>query len=196
MTIDFESVGTPALAPRRGSDHQPGNHFVQFYGDDSNLIDSLRTFIGGGLAEGETSIIVANQTHRDTLELALVTAGFDVQAARAQGRYIALDTEKTLDTFMVGGMPDPTKFAEVMDSIIGPAAQKGKVRIFGEMVAVLWTQNNSAAAISLEMMWNQLAKTHPFRLYCAYPVRAFGSNDLVALRKVCYEHSQVIPPGR
>ena len=68
------------------------------------------------------------------------------------------------------------------------------MRIYGEMVAVLWDQGNVAAAIELERLWNELADSNPFSLFCAYPIRAF---DLDAgaerFRKICAQHSAVIP---
>jgi hypothetical protein len=61
------------------------------------------------------------------------------------------------------------------------------------MVAVLWNEGNIAAAIALEDLWNDLAASYPFSLFCAYPMRAFdrdGSND--GFRTICGQHSRVL----
>jgi signal transduction histidine kinase len=62
------------------------------------------------------------------------------------------------------------------------------------MVALLWIEGNADAAIRLEELWNDLARTHAFSLRCAYPMSSFcrgEHGDL--LLKICAEHSVVIP---
>jgi PAS domain S-box-containing protein len=50
------------------------------------------------------------------------------------------------------------------------------------------------AAIELEQLWNDLAKTHTFDLHCAYPISYFGrAEDSEALGEICTAHSHVIP---
>jgi PAS domain S-box-containing protein len=70
-----------------------------------------------------------------------------------------------------------------------------RVRAFGEMVALLWAQGNKAAAIRLEELWNDLARTQSFALFCAYPMSAFAepANDGISLGDVCTCHTRVIP---
>ena len=98
---------------------------------------------------------------------------------------------------MADGIPNSAKFAASIGELIAQAAKGGRnVRVFGEMVALLWAAGNVAGAISLEELWNGLAETHPFQLFCAYPVHAFKGDDLVPLREVCHQHSHVIPPQR
>ena len=68
------------------------------------------------------------------------------------------------------------------------------MRIYGEMVAVLWDQGNVAAAIELERLWNDLAIRHPFSLLCAYPTSAFHTDaGAEQFLQVCAQHSAVIP---
>jgi signal transduction histidine kinase len=62
------------------------------------------------------------------------------------------------------------------------------------MVALLWDQGKAEAAIRLEQLWNELARTKSFSLFCAYPISSFShERDLDLLMKVCAEHSAVIP---
>ena len=46
---------------------------------------------------------------------------------------------------------------------------------FGEMamVALFWTDGKWEAAIHLEKLWNELARSFAFSLLCAYPLRVF-----------------------
>jgi hypothetical protein len=94
---------------------------------------------------------------------------------------------------MVESMPDAARFEATMGELVSRAAQGPReLRIYGEMVAVLWDQGNVAAAIALEDLWNDLATRHPFSLFCAYPVSAFDTEKTEQFRKVCGQHSRVI----
>jgi hypothetical protein len=43
------------------------------------------------------------------------------------------------------------------------------VRVFGEMVSLLWDAGLIDAAVELEVLWNELGVQYPFSLLCAYP---------------------------
>ncbi len=184
------------LAPRLDwSQMSESEHFVQFYETDAFLLNSLSGFIGTGLSAGEAGIVVATKAHREALEELLQEYGLDVAAARASGTYISLDAAETLSKFMVEGSPEPALFARVIGDIIARAAEGGqRVRIFGEMVALLWADGNYDAAIHLEELWNDLQEIYSFSLFCSYPINGFGGEALAKpLSDVCAGHSRVIP---
>ena len=170
-------------------------HFVQFYEADGFLLDAVEEFIAPALRTGEAGIVVATEAHRAGLEQRFRAVGLDLAAARAEGRYVALDAAETLSRFMVDGAPEAARFAEVVGGIVERAAEAGRrVRVFGEMVALLAVEGNHAAAIRLEELWNELQKGHAFSLFCAYPIdalcgEAFG--ELVG--DICGQHTRVIP---
>jgi len=170
-------------------------HFVQFCETDEFLVNSLSEFIGTGLRAGDACIVIATKSHRESLEERLQAEDLEVAAARARGQYVSIDAAATLPKFMVEGLPDPGRFTEVVGSMIARAA-KGRrhVRIFGELVVLLWADGNRAAAIRLEELWNHLGETHPFSLFCAYPMHGFaGEVYEVEFTEICKQHSQVIP---
>ena len=198
MAVDFRRLGPSVLTPSRtDSRRHAGAHFVQLYDDDSALVEAVRTFLLVGLAAGDAALVVADSAHRDMFEQALGSAGVDVESARAQGRYISLDADETLARFMIDGEPDPSIFAEVLGALVERAAESGtRVRVFGEMVARLWGEGNVTGAVRLEELWNALAETHSFQLFCAYPIEGFEPESLPPLRQICHQHTHVIPPGR
>ncbi|HEV7374246.1 MAG TPA: ATP-binding protein [Pyrinomonadaceae bacterium] len=171
------------------------DHFVQFYETDGFLLNSLNGFVGAGLSAGEAVIVVATKEHRAGLEELLKASSLDVFTARATGQYVSLDAGETLSKFMVDGQPEPELCAEIIGSIIKRAAEgRPRVRIFGEMVALLWAEGNCDAAIRLEELWNNLGKIHPFSLFCAYTMNGFNGEEFVErLGNVCAGHSRVIP---
>ena len=170
-------------------------HFVQFCETDAFLMDSVSAFIGAGLRAGDVVIVLATKPHTESLEERLKGDGLEVAAARVRGQYVSMDAAATLSKFMVDESPEPGRFAEVVGSMIALAAQgRRHVRIFGEMVALLWAEGNRAAAVRLEELWNDLGKTHSFSLCCAYPMQGFGGEVYEEeFTEICQQHSRVIP---
>ena len=171
-------------------------HLVQFYETDDFLLGSVSEFIGTGLSAGDASIVIATKAHREGFEQRLKADGLNLDAARVQGTYISLDALETLSTFMVDGYPDPERFASVVGGIIEQAAQEQRrVRVSGEMVALLWMEGNRAAAIRLEELWNDLRNKIPrFSLLCAYAMHGFdGVTYGVQFTEICQQHSRIIP---
>jgi hypothetical protein len=103
-----------------------------------------------------------------------------------------LDASATLGLFMRNGWPDEGLFLKVIGQIIQAAQGNKPVRIYGEMVAVLWAEGNALAAIHLERLWNKLGSQRNFTLLCGYPSSAFQRADMdFAFEDVCVCHSQI-----
>jgi signal transduction histidine kinase/ActR/RegA family two-component response regulator len=170
-------------------------HVVQFYEAEPPLSDSLLGFIGDGLAAGEAGIVIATREHREELERRLRATGIDLDAARAEGAYVSLDAADTLARIVVDGTPDPERFREVLGGEMARAAQGGRrLRVFGEMVGLLLSRGHASATIRLEELWNELGRTHAFRLFCAYPLDQLGGRGLAhPIVDACSRHSRVIP---
>ncbi len=170
-------------------------HLVEFYETEEFLVETVSGFIGHALHSADAAIVVATAAHRDAFVAALQAAGLDVPAAIAEGRYLAFDAEELLATFMVDGEPDAERFAETIGEVIGRASAGGRrVRIYGEMVALLWDAGDVLSAIALEDLWNDLAAEREFALLCAYPMRAFDDEaSAEAFKRICEQHTTVIP---
>ena len=178
---------------------QHSDHAVRFYGADGPFLDSLAQSVTQALKAGDAVIVIATQVHRDGLLQRLKTSSLDFTVAIEKGRFILLDAAETLTKFLLQGWPDAACFAEVIGNVFvrARAAAEGDnpgVFAFGEMVALLWGEGKSGAAIRLEQLWNGLAATHSFSLHCAYPMRSFEREEHGELfLKICAEHSVVIP---
>ena len=170
-------------------------HCVQFYETDAFLLNSLSGFVCAALDAGEAAIVIATKAVRESLDEHLQTSGVNVLAARSALEFISLDAAETLSKLMVTGLPQPERVREVIGEVIASATKNGRrVRIFGEMVALSWAEGNYEAAIRLEELWNDLQRTHPFSLLCAYPMKSFDGDSLaLPLGEVCAGHTRVIP---
>ncbi|HEX7317998.1 MAG TPA: ATP-binding protein [Pyrinomonadaceae bacterium] len=171
------------------------DHFVQFYESDEFLLGSLGGYVGAGLAGGEACVVVATGARRAGLDAHLRARGHDTRAARMRGQFFSLDAAETLSKLMVGGAPAPSRFEEIVAGLVERAGMGDRrVRIFGEMVALLWAEGNRDATIRLEGLWNGFLKRRPFQLFCAYPLTHFGADPQSGpLGQVCAEHTRVIP---
>ena len=147
---------------------------------------------------GNAIIIVATDEHRQQLRVALGQSGIDCGSLEADGRLQLLDSRELLNQFMVDGLPSRTQFFSTVGAIVRAAKQTSwnlqrGLTVFGEMVAVLWQEGNHAAALELEVLWNELLENGTFHLHCAYPKHFFGGGrDSALLRAICDGHSHVI----
>ena len=189
----------PAARPVGSGERVPGSrrpdHLVQFYEQADSLVPAVERYLGKWLAEGDAAIVVATPEHRDALARRLAAGGLDLAEIRASSRYVELDAAEMLARFLRDGRPVAPLFREAMEESIGRARGETPraLRIFGEMVALLWAEGNERGAVALERLWNDLARRQPFSLFCAYPIQGFASaNGGRSFHAVCAEHSAVL----
>jgi signal transduction histidine kinase len=197
------TTGLPANAPVYLPDvlesPQRHTHSVQFYEDDSFLLDSLTRLIGTTLVAGDTALVIATPTHRDGLAKRLKDRGLDLEVNIRLGRYVAADAVETLSAFMVNGAPDAPLFNTLIEHLLSSVrsttnGHSPRVVVFGEMVALLCLEGNFDAALKLERLWNDLAHTQSFDLHCAYLMNGFDQEgNSQAFFNICAEHSHVVP---
>jgi hypothetical protein len=175
---------------------EAGHHAVQFYGDETELFQTIGTFLSEGLVSGQPAIVIATPDHAAAIQDALSAHLIDVARARHLGDLLMLDAEETLATFMHNGTPDKLLFERHVGSLMEQAIRgRGTtpLRAYGEMVDVLWRRRQSDAAIRLEVMWNELASRHRFSLLCGYAIGNFYT-EASKLDDVCRQHTQVFGP--
>ena len=185
------------LAPFQHSMEVARRHEAGFYSDDASLLDGFTQFIGAALMVGNAAIVVATESHRDSLLQRLQAYGSDIGAAIVQGRYISLDAADTLSTFMVNDQPDPVRFLKVTRDLVVAAAKAAKgehprVAACGECAPLLWARGNAEAAIRVEHLWDEIAKTYYVDILCGYPLGSFHSEqDSHIFQQICAAHSAV-----
>jgi hypothetical protein len=181
------ATGTEVLNAGRGE------HVVLFYRDDQELAERVSEYLLPAAAGSGAAVVIATPDHRRSFEERLASDGVDVGKAAARGSFLALDASETIRGFMVGDRPDPAGFWKTISPVVKSAAATGHpVRLFGEMVSLLWDSGLVNAAIEVEVMWNELGDQYPFSLLCAYPARPVTcSHYLDALTEVCRAHTGV-----
>ena len=173
------------------------NHFVQFYEESHGLVEEAGQFLLGAGRAGDALLVVATADHRIRFEDYLESAGVAVAEGRKSGQFRFLDARETLSEILLDEAPDERRFRDVIGREIRRArltATSGRVAVFGEMVALLWSERRGDAAIRLERLWNDLGKVEDFSLFCAYPMNGFeGERFEQTFETICTEHSDVLP---
>jgi hypothetical protein len=151
-------------------------HAVHVYDDVSELARSFAAFVGAGFRNGEPAIAIATADHREAFARELAQRGWDPAGLERTGLLASADAEELLDRFIVGETPSAERFERVVGGLVDEisACHPGRtIRAFGEMVDLLWRRGQQQAAIALEELWNDLAKTRSFALLCGYHLDIF-----------------------
>lgn len=171
-----------------------GEHIVQLYQSDAELVHAVRPYLADGLRCNETAVVIATSGHRHAFEAALVDARIDLEQAKASGAFVALDAQETLSTFVRDHEIDREACVRVLRGLLDHAARRGRpLRLYGEMVALLWRQGDVFSALQLERVWNELACEREFSLFCAYEASVVSAPcDADALRQMHDLHTSTL----
>lgn len=172
-----------------GSGHLAGGqeaHVVHFYPADGELAASAGRYLADGVRSGDGVVVVATEPHRDAIAGGLGAAGIAVGEAERDGRLLLVDAAGLLATFFDGDRLDRDRFhaaaygllgrAGRADGPAGPGARR-RIRVYAEMVALLWDAGQVSLAIELEELWNGLAARFPFGLLCGYPASVLDATE-------------------
>lgn len=170
------------------------DHLVEFYETTAFLVGRVANFLVPSLRATDAAVVVATPQHCHAFAAAIRAQGIDLDAAICDGRYQSVHADALLSTFMVDGVPDPARFEAAVGAILDRASEEGrKVKLYGEMVALLWADGDVTSTIAVEDLWNDLASTRSFSLLCAYPLQGFDDEARAAFKQICAQHTGVIP---
>jgi DNA-binding NarL/FixJ family response regulator len=169
-------------------------HDLLFCSSDAVLVGAFTRFIAGVLSEGGAVIALVTEAHDISLTRRL-QASPDLASAIGERRYIPANINELLAKVMVNGWPDPTRFLDTAGELVIEAARRAtgghpRVAAVGECSPTLWAHGYLEAAIQLEHLCDEMAKSRQMDVLCAYSVTAREEN-VQAVRALCAEHTAV-----
>jgi DNA-binding NarL/FixJ family response regulator len=189
----FVSGGLERIA--RGDSLASHRHDVLFCSSDAVLLAVCTRFVGRVLCEGNVVIALLTEAHHKGLQRHLQASHVDFALATRQGRYVPLSISELLTKVMVNGCPDATRFRHITGDLVTAAARlatgrPAKVAAVGECSFSVWAHGHLEAAIQLEHLWDEIAKSREMDILCAYPLAAREESG-PAVRRLCAEHTGV-----
>jgi DNA-binding NarL/FixJ family response regulator len=181
--------------PASARDHEHTVHELASYRDNATLVKDFVRFIEAALRAGNPAIVIATESHRTAI-LDALQARLDMTAAIKEGRFVSLDARDTISTFMVNDHPDSVKVSKAVRDLVSKAAQVAKcarprVAACGEMGPMLLASGNGDAAIELEHLTFEIAKSCDVDILCGYVQKDIQAGNSNIFEKICAEHSAV-----
>jgi hypothetical protein len=172
-------------------DPRPPAHIVYSYADDNDLADAVALFASAGLSKKEAVILIVTVEHENLIRQRLEQEGFDQLELQRSGQLVFANAENVLTAFLLGGIIDEQQFKTGIGSLID-SVRKGvgtrSVRVFGEMVDLIWT-SNLLATLRLEQLWNEAIESHSVTVLCAYSVGGSKPTSLPEPILACHSHA-------
>jgi MEDS: MEthanogen/methylotroph, DcmR Sensory domain len=185
MERSMNTVGRPVSAR--------SYHAVRFYENEKSLAQMVGEFLAGAFEDDSPAIFVATPAQRGAILRELVLRGVDVVSRQRSADLILIDAQEMLSSIIADDTLDGNAFTDVMTAVIQRAC-RGRtdctIRIYGQMVDVLWQAGKRELAIDLEMCWNQLAATQRFSLLCGYAMGPFYKD--AHCDEVCGQHTHIV----
>ncbi|HTZ53615.1 MAG TPA: MEDS domain-containing protein [Candidatus Acidoferrum sp.] len=178
------------------TDSLDGHAAVLYGSDEARLVDHVVLFLCENLANEYPAIIVATPAHRQAILEGLRGAGAGPDAAIASGRLVCLDAVATLEGILTDGRIDWRAFDTKIGEFVRNLRMRGPLRVYGEIVGILWALGRHELAIDLELHWNRLRKRVDCELLCAYEIDVLSPDFLVSeIAGIVQTHGQVLPCG-
>jgi len=98
---------------------------------------------------------------------------------------------------MVNDLPDPVRFFKAAGDLLVAAAKAAKgenprVAACGECAHTLWAEGKADAAIRLEHLWDEVARTCNVDILCGYVLKSSQrEQESHIYERICAEHSAV-----
>jgi hypothetical protein len=173
-----------------------GRHLCQLHRHVVTLSESVALYAGTGLQLGEAAVIFATPEHVEVFLADLERMGVDVVGCRRSGQLTLVDAHATLARCMVNGMPDRQRFQSMAAATLERHGSRhgAAIRVYGELVNLLWHDGQPLAAIRLEELWNGLLRQHAFTLLCGYLLDGLDARSYdCPLQEIGRTHSDVLP---
>lgn len=191
------------------------DHTVAFYDSpnwfftESLVHWSIPSFMNADTSRTEVVVVLARQEYIDMfLQRLKIIPGLHVDKLIQSNRLIVKDARKLVQDNFLKGNPstpivEPGSVGELCEALLGECSSgfvnsddsnytPSRIRIFGEVSAVLLELGHLESAKQSESIWHSLTKKHGFSLFCCYS-SVFGRAGDHVYEAICDRHSAMFP---
>jgi CheY-like chemotaxis protein len=184
------SIPTEDISKKADSAH---SHALHLYDDDEALLLGLTGRVEAALKANDPMIVVATESRRTSLLARLQARSVGVAAAIDQGLFVLMDVDLALSAFMVNDLPDPIRLRNVLGDLVSSASEAvnsehPRVVVFGEIAPTLWVRGHAEAAIQLEHLTDEFARTRNVEILCGYVLDTVQREQVEIYQRLCSEH--------
>lgn len=173
-----------------------GRHFAQIHREIEALVESMTVFLEAGVRRGNSVLVVADVERVAQLHDRLAASKLQPTALRKSGQLTVMEAPVFLAQFGAGpaGATDWAALRELLAPTLARMRPSGRdLRIYTEIASTLWNAGNTVAAIQLEELWNSLAASYEFSLYCGYCMDTHAEQSYAApLEELGRTHSDML----
>lgn len=171
-------------------------HVAQLYEQESFLFETVAKYLAEGLAAGERLVVLATLEHQREFAASLAALDVDVPAHLSSGVLTMVDARELLGAVLVGDRPDARRFETHVAGLLDRASGRDRrpVRIYGELVDLLWADRQPGVALQIELLWNDLISRRPATVLCAYGMQVLAQDVHGGhFEEICNQHDRVEP---
>jgi hypothetical protein len=172
---------------------KPTGHLVYPHTNSAHLAEAVGLFTSSGLREGEAVILIMAASHCQPIRERLQREGFNLQELETTGQLVCGKAEDLLLTFLFDGIIDEHRFKTIFGRMIESAknfnGKRRPVRVFGEMVDLLW-KSDPRITERIEELWNEVIEAHSVPLLCGYSLAGTKPDAFPKSLLTC--HSQAV----
>lgn len=169
----------------------PCAHIVYPYTNESQFAEAVCLFVSAGLRSGDSALLLTAQSHCEPISRQLRENGVNIRELESAERLTWVTAETLLATYVFGGIIDEHVFMTTVGRLIEKAKTAsftGQVRVFGEIVNLLWMPNPQATQ-RLEELWNDVIEVYSVPLLCSYALGGSRPDLLPEPLVACHRHT-------
>lgn len=145
---------------------------TEYFENDFKLADAMAGYIGEALRNNQGFLIIATKENSDQFLKLLEESGHDVNGSSQSGQLVLMDVKVILDRLLIHHSLDTETLHSLLWEKITLMKKKfPKVIAYGEMVNILWKENNLHGMITVDRLWKKISCDLDFSLISAYSMQ-------------------------